>query len=168
VIAALPADKRKAVLEGFQEALQTLEEAGLVSKKPAQGQRALMSSETDVVAAWNDVSGRYYALRLDCPFLENDSCVIYDERPIACREYNAVTPPEMCEDFDPQIETLERPVRLGEALTKAGNKVAKTNEMAIALPLVLEWIAARAKLFAGEVDGEKLFWVLAEAIEEST
>jgi len=40
--------------------------------------------------------------------------------------------------------------------------------MAIALPLVPEWVAARAKVFTGEVDGEKLFWILVEAIEEST
>ena len=168
VIAALPVEKRAAVLERFQKALSALEEAGLIGKKSVQGQRALMSKETDGVAAWNDVSRRYYELRIDCPFLENDACVIYEERPIACREYNAVTPAEMCERFDPGIETLERPVRLGEALTKAGNTVAKTKDLAIALPLVLEWIAARAKAFAGDSGGDRLFWALAEAIEEST
>lgn len=168
VIAAMPAEQRRVIGERFQEALQTLEKAGLVRAKPARGLRAMTSKETDVVAAWNDVSRRYYELRLDCPFLENDSCVIYEERPIACREYNAVTPSEMCENFDPGIETLERPVRLGEALTQAGNEVAKAKDMAIALPLVLEWVTARAQVFSGEYDGEKLFWALVEAIEEST
>lgn len=168
VIAALPEERRKNILERFAKALQQLEDAGLLSPKQMQGQRALMSKETDAIAAWNDVSRRYYELRLDCPFLENDSCSIYDERPIACREYNAVTAPALCEAFDPAIETLERPVRLGEALTKAGNDVAKTKDRAIALPLVLEWVSLRAKAFGGEYDGEKLFWALVEAIEEST
>lgn len=168
VIAALPDEKRKQVLDRFAKALKQLEDAGLLSAKQIQGQRALMSKETDATAAWNDVSRRYYELRLDCPFLENDSCSIYEDRPIACREYNAVTPPALCEAFDPAIETLERPVRLGEALTKAGNDVAKTKDRAIALPLVLEWVGLRAKAFAGEYDGEKLFWALVEAIEEST
>jgi Fe-S-cluster containining protein len=128
----------------------------------------MASKETDATARWNDVSRRYYELLLDCPFLENDSCLIYEERPIACREYNSVTPPALCEAFDPGIETLERPVRMGEALTKAGNDVAKTKDMAIALPLVLEWVNSRAKAFSGEYDGEKLFWALVEAIQESS
>jgi Fe-S-cluster containining protein len=168
VIAALSAEQRSAILERFSNAIRRLEEAGLFGAKPAQGQRAMVSKETEATAAWNDVSRRYYELRLDCPFLENDSCSIYEERPIACREYNAVTPPSLCESFDPGIETIERPVRLGEALTKAGNDIAKTKDMAIVLPLVLEWVALRAKTFAGEYDGEALFWALAGAIEESS
>lgn len=168
VIAALPAEQRRTVLDRFAAALTKLEQAGLLSAKTVTGQRALLSQEADAVAAWNDVSRRYYELRIDCPFLENDACAIYDERPIACREYNAVTPPSLCESFDPAIETLERPVRLGEALTKAGNALAKTKDLAIVLPLVLEWVSTRAKAYAGEVDGEKLFWALVEAIEEST
>lgn len=168
VLAALPKDKRQGILKRFADALEKLEAAGLLSAKPARGLRALVSQEKDAVMAWNDVSRRYYELRLDCPFLENDSCSIYQERPIACREYNAVTPPELCEAFDSAIETIERPVRLGEALTKAGNDLAKTKDMAIALPLVLEWVALRAKAFGGEYDGEKMFWALAGAIEEST
>lgn len=168
VLAALPKEDRGRILQRFADALQKLETAGLLSAKPAQGLRALVSQEKDAVAAWNDVSRRYYELRIDCPFLENNSCSIYEERPIACREYNAVTPPDLCEAFDAAIETIERPVRLGEALTKAGNDVAKTKDMAMALPLVLEWVALRAKAFGGEYDGEKMFWALAGAIEEST
>lgn len=168
VISALSPEQRSAILERFSKALETLEQANLLSAKPAQGQRAMVSNEKDATAAWNDVSRRYYELRMDCPFLENDSCSIYEERPIACREYNAVTAPSLCESFDSGIETIERPVRLGEALTKAGNDVAKTKDMAIALPLVLEWVATRAKAFSGEYDGEALFWALVGAIEESS
>jgi len=168
VISALSPERRDVIWERFAKAIQRLEQAGLVSAKPAQGVRAMVSKETDALAAWNDVSRRYYELRIDCPFLEDDSCSIYEERPLACREYNAVTPPALCASFDPGIETIERPVRLGEALTKAGNDVAKTKDMATPLPLVLEWVARRAKAFAGEYDGEKLFWALVAAIEESS
>lgn len=168
VLAALPKEKRQVILQRFADALQKLEAAGLLGAKPAQGLRALVSKETDALAAWNDVSRHYYELRIDCPFLENDSCSIYEERPIACREYNAVTSPDLCEAFDSAIETIERPVRLGEALTKAGNELARTRDMAIALPLVLEWAALRAKAFSLEFDGEKVFWALAQAMEEST
>ena len=48
------------------------------------------------------------------------------------------------------------------------NATAAWNDMAIALPLVLEWVATRAKAFSGEYDGEALFWALVEAIEESS
>lgn len=168
VVAAMPQKERAGILERFAKAIKTLETAGLVSGKSPSGQRAMVSKETDAAAAWNDVSRRYYDLRMDCPFLENDSCRIYDERPLACREYNAVTPPSLCESFDAGIETIERPIRSGEVLTKVGNEVAKAKEMAIPLPLVLEWASAHTKTLAGEYDGEALFWALVEAMEEAS
>jgi len=168
VVSALSDKQRAATLERFARAIKTLEAASLVSAKPIHGRRVMISKETDAMAAWNDVSRRYYDLRIDCPFLEDDSCIIYDERPLACREYNAVTSPSLCESFDPGIETIERPIRSGEVLTKVINEVAKANEMAILLPLVLEWAVAHTKAFSGEYDGETLFWALVHAMEESS
>jgi Fe-S-cluster containining protein len=41
---------------------------------------------------------RWRALKAACPFLENNQCSIYNDRPIACRQHAAIGPPENCYD----------------------------------------------------------------------
>jgi Fe-S-cluster containining protein len=43
---------------------------------------------------------RYFPLGIACPFLEDESCSIHADRPIACREYLVVTPVEYCAASD--------------------------------------------------------------------
>jgi len=38
----------------------------------------------------------YFQLRIACPFLENDTCSIYEDRPLACREYMVTSPAAYC------------------------------------------------------------------------
>lgn len=40
----------------------------------------------------------YRKLRLACPLLENDECLVYDDRPSECRLHMAIGPRENCED----------------------------------------------------------------------
>ena len=43
-------------------------------------------------------AGSYFRLMIPCPFLENESCSIYDERPLKCREYLVTSPAANCAD----------------------------------------------------------------------
>ena len=36
--------------------------------------------------ALEDLNREYYALRMPCPFLKEEACTIYEQRPAACRE----------------------------------------------------------------------------------
>jgi len=38
----------------------------------------------------------YFALRVPCPFLEEESCSIHPDRPLVCREYLVTSPAELC------------------------------------------------------------------------
>src|SRR5262249_61696224 len=40
----------------------------------------------------------YFRLGIDCPFLEDETCMIYADRPLVCRGYVVVSPPELCTD----------------------------------------------------------------------
>src|SRR3954447_24942564 len=46
----------------------------------------------------------YFALGMACPFLEDESCSIHPDRPIACREYLVTSPAENCSH--PSAETV--------------------------------------------------------------
>ncbi len=43
-------------------------------------------------------AGSYFRLMIPCPFLENESCSIYEERPLKCREYLVTSPAANCAD----------------------------------------------------------------------
>jgi Fe-S-cluster containining protein len=51
-------------------------------------------------AAVRGLEERYFPLGIACPFLEDESCSIHGDRPIACREYLVVTPVEYCAGSD--------------------------------------------------------------------
>jgi Fe-S-cluster containining protein len=81
VVAAMPAGRRDALKTKFAAAEAAIDAAGLT----ARGQR----SDRELSAA-------YFALRVPCPFLEDESCSIHPERPLVCREYLVTSPAALC------------------------------------------------------------------------
>lgn len=167
VVAAMPKKRADEVRRRFSAARAQLVEAGLLPRNAKKGSIALASAEKDPKAAWDDVSRQYYALHIDCPFLADGACSIYDERPLACREYNAVTDPALCETLDPAIEATPRPLRFGEILTEVGNELASASFSGVPLALALEWAEVHGKKLDREGDGEAMFWTLVSAMERA-
>lgn len=86
LIDRLPEPRQTQVRHRFSVVRQALQEAGLLERlldpRHSREGRAL--------------SDEYWRLRIPCPFLENESCSIYPDRPIACREYLVTSPAEYC------------------------------------------------------------------------
>jgi Fe-S-cluster containining protein len=54
-----------------------------------------------------------------CPFLENDSCSIYLDRPIRCREFLVTSDARYCAQLDPEkIDHIETQLSLIPALNR--------------------------------------------------
>ncbi len=104
------------------------------------------------------VNRRYYELRLACPFLEEEVCTIYDERPAACRELLVTSPADRCEDLlaNP-VDTISTPIRISTVLGLLWQDLTNTSTRLIPLPLALDW----AEVHAGTTDrmwkGTQLF-----------
>ncbi len=98
VIHSMPESRRSVVRERFAAARQRLEQSGLLSR--LQDRDRLTDDEYLVLCT------EYFALQIACPLLEDESCSIYNERPITCREYLVVSPPENCSH--PTAETVQR------------------------------------------------------------
>jgi Fe-S-cluster containining protein len=81
VVDALPAERRDVLMKRFAAAEAAIEDAGLKER------RGLSDRE---------LSTAYFALRLPCPFLEEESCSIHPERPLVCREYLVTSPAALC------------------------------------------------------------------------
>jgi Fe-S-cluster containining protein len=81
LVDSLPLERREPLVARFAAAEATIERAGLKDR----------GGRTD-----RELSAAYFALRLPCPFLEDESCSFHPERPLVCREYLVTSPAELC------------------------------------------------------------------------
>lgn len=81
VVDSMPAGRRDALRARFAAAEAAITGAGL-DQRQGRSDREL--------------SVAYFALGMPCPFLEDESCSIHQERPLICREYLVSSPPELC------------------------------------------------------------------------
>ena len=131
-----PVDQREHITRRFSESKARL---------LAQGVWQQLAALCDAPLAMDDetldgVNRRYYALRLPCPFLEEEICTIYDERPAACRELLVTSPSEQCDDLTLNpIDPVAVPIRVSTVLGLVWQELTKEPARLIPLPLALEW-----------------------------
>jgi len=91
-------------------------------------------------AALEPINREYYALKLPCPFLEDEVCSIYEERPAACRELLVTSPAEWCQDLvKNSVHAIAVPVRIGPALGLLWGELTNSPPRLIPLPTALDW-----------------------------
>ncbi len=133
LVAEMPEPRRREVLERFQRLRGRLEGAGLWERLRDTG--ALPDLE-----ARRRIGMEYFALREPCPFLENQSCSIYADRPMRCREYFVTSPPVHCADPRPEtIRMVPLPVKFSEILYCFDDGRGLEATRWVALPHILEW-----------------------------
>jgi Fe-S-cluster containining protein len=84
----MPEPRRSTIRTHFEKARLRLEKSNLLEKLRDPG--SLRDGEA------RPFGMDYFHQSIPCPFLEDGSCSIYVERPLACREYLVVTPAERC------------------------------------------------------------------------
>ena len=136
VVEALPSPKKERLLERFQAAQMTLREAGLEEGL----QRLAFSEDQGTDEELEPLNRAYYALRMPCPFLEDEICSIYEQRPSACRELLVTSPAELCQDLirNP-IQLIPSPFRIGTVLSKLWTDCYQGPVRLIPLPFALDW-----------------------------
>lgn len=136
LVGALPEPRRSAVRERFAQALQQLDGSRVLElmRHPER------FSEAEFLAS--ELPKAYFELGVTCPFLENESCSIHPERPIACREYLVTTPPERCsKPWQEGISRVPLPGHVSTAVTKIGVRPPRRFARWVPLVLALEWAA---------------------------
>lgn len=88
VIDTMPESQRTVVLEKFKVATQQLSAANMLEKLKRLHNR---NKEQRI-----QLGLEYFKLDIPCPFLEDNSCSIHLQRPMACREYLVTSPVKNC------------------------------------------------------------------------
>ena len=126
LIEAMPAERRQVLTRRFDAAASAIEAAGLKER----GER------TD-----RELSLAYFALRIPCPFLEDESCSIHAERPLVCREYLVTSPPELC--AGPSQEGVT-PVAVPK-VSPAARRLQDDKDDWFPLALLMDWARTRPR-----------------------
>jgi Fe-S-cluster containining protein len=136
---------RDEILEGFQQARETLNQNGLAE-----------TLERDLVRQPEDVSydhrlhllsHQYLALSLACPFLDDEICSIYLWRPVVCRQYIVTSPARWCVDpFTKNVRRVSLPHHVTDLLAQGTADVLDEPFRMIALPLALNWASKNQEL----------------------
>ncbi|MHC9064045.1 YkgJ family cysteine cluster protein [Nitrospira sp. CMX1] len=108
--------------------------------------------------ALDEINRRYYGLRLACPFLEEEVCTIYDERPAACRELLVTSPADRCEDVIANpVDTIATPLRMSTVLGLLWQDLTRTSTRLIPLPVALDWAENHVGMSERVWKGAQLF-----------
>ena len=136
-IRSLPDTSRADLAARFRSALLALNERGTLGRL------------TEVLCSGEGLGSKslakdYFGAWVDCPFLIDERCGIHPIRPLACREYVVVSPPEYCADpFDEsqKVQGVLLAVQPSAAMSRLAAESSGQAHGAIPLVLLFEWMA---------------------------
>ncbi len=135
-IGRLEQSERTRLLTQLDLTNQRLDKAGLLKQLTS-----LAESENPVTdEAIEPLNRAYYALRMPCPFLENEVCSIYEDRPAACRELAVTSPATDCQNMTNEVICpVPVAVRISTTLSLLWADLTSTAPRLIPLPLAVDW-----------------------------
>lgn len=150
LVGKMPQERREQVQARFADRVARLRAAGL--------EKAYLERDPDLTKEKaRAIAERYFALKLACPFLENDRCSIYEERPFVCRQYLVTSPADLCADpLRNPVAPLPMPLAAATATLESATKLLGAPQFTVPLVLALEYAATRQQeleqtFVAGEV-----------------
>src|SRR5262249_11986502 len=85
-------------------------------------------------------SHAYFRAGVACPFLEEESCSIHPDRPLACREYLVTSPAENCSHpTEETVHMIPIPSGGGKAVRALDRQTSPGRAGWVPLILALEW-----------------------------
>lgn len=95
-----------------------------------------------------DVSDWYRRMNLPCPFLVNNLCTIYEQRPIACREQLVIGSASDCKgEGATPAQPVKMPTSILEALAHLTSELEQTTIHTIMLPFAVFWCRENPEYF---------------------
>jgi Fe-S-cluster containining protein len=151
IIVNLPEDRRHRVVDRFRDAIAALDARGLLDRVRA-APRLTDADEQGRLAR------EYFRAQVACPFLEEESCSIYPDRPLSCREYLVTSPAAHCRDPESNvIEKVPLDAKATQVLFRFDDGEGKGDVAWLPLVLALEWAVAHGPEIQSSLPGERLF-----------
>jgi Fe-S-cluster containining protein len=131
LVAALPEPRRSIVRSRFAVARLRMTEAGLAG--PAHDSASLSPERLKALAT------DYFKLSIACPFLEDECCSVYADRPLVCRRVAVTSPAAFCADpANDRVQLLLMP-KLTAAIMLLTSDEVPPRPAVVPLPFALDW-----------------------------
>lgn len=141
----LPEPRRSNVKKRFDEAAKHFRELGWFEK--LENCKEKEEIEKTVL--------EYFFEGVECPFLEEESCSIHQNRPIGCREYLVISPAENCSKPTAQtVRLIKLPLKASDGVRPIGRSENLKRMNFVPFVLALEWAEKYPESFA-EKTGEQ-------------
>ncbi len=134
LIAALPEPRQEVIRRRFEQAHLTLQQANWL--EPLQDPERF-SDQT-----LSELGPAYLQLGIPCPFLDEESCSIHPDRPLACREYLVTSPAANCARPTPDsIHQVPLPAKMSAAVIRLSQQTSARLIPYVPLILALDWVS---------------------------
>jgi Fe-S-cluster containining protein len=151
LVEAMPAARRGAVEQRFDAALTKLEDHDLLG-------RLQSLDHIEDADQRQELALEYFRLGIPCPFLEEESCSIHADRPLACREYLVTSPASRCAAPTAEnIELVPVPVRPSVTLFRFDELGEEGPPQALPMIFAREWVEQHSEVGEAELPGPQLF-----------
>ncbi len=125
-IESMEPGRREIITRRLSGALEACRREGLCD--------ALLTASSDQAAI--GAAQEYFNRGIICPFLEEGACSIHPVRPFACREFNALTSPQWCDDpFRNRVRRVQVVPKITTVMARFAAKVL--GERPVVLPMVM-------------------------------
>ncbi len=140
LVEAMPEPRQAELRRRFADRVARLRDAGLV-EICLQRDPGLDKAETQAMIE------RYFRLRLVCPFLDDDACSIYEDRPFVCRQFLVTSPASMCaamcaDPFHNPVQVVPLSIAAAKATLQVVEEALATPQCSIPLVLALDYAEA--------------------------
>jgi Fe-S-cluster containining protein len=141
LVEAMPEPRRGDVRQRFADRVRRLSDAGLLDV-------FLRRTPVTTREQAREFAEHYFRLGLACPFLEDDACSIYPDRPLVCRQYLVTSPAELCADpFHNSVKPIPLPLAPATAVLRTAAEALGEPQYTVPLVLALDYAEAhRAEL----------------------
>jgi len=133
LVDAMPEPRQSEIRKRFAEAKQKLEEVEML--EPLRDPNKF----TDKTI--RDMGIAYFHIGIPCPFLEEESCSIHPDRPLACREYLVTSPAENCSrPTADSVRQVEIPAKVSNAVIRLSEQGTSRFIPYVPMILALDWV----------------------------
>ena len=133
-LSAMPASEGRTLMQSSLDTARTILDHMPKDFKMGESEEANNDTRLRQLGDW------YAGLGLVCPFLSDGLCVLYEQRPTACREY-LVTRSAICCDVasTDEPDKVKMPFSVLECLGQLTAELEQSDVEAVMLPLALPW-----------------------------
>lgn len=149
LVESMPAERRTAVKQRFREARERFAQLDWFDRFDVMTERAKAGPNDDLAREFVSLLSEYIEQRVSCPFLEDESCSIYEQRPLTCREYLVTSPAKNC--IAPRPDNIKK-VPMAGSPSKAFSALVSTENAARPSSLLLIRLMEFAETHAEKFD----------------